>query len=200
MGQKRHDVRTCCWETGPGRPASCRVVTSLQFRKKEKRKERNRISAKSNKANPRRRRCAFVYAMGTLSGAEELGEQVKYWFVSAGKPSTGAQRCSHSETLSQHYMPGSSLRTRVCVWTVYQIWFDPSRHLSLCRSVWVRKESLTQRRADSLNPGQWLLKAKGGELTLPFSMWYPISSKHPRNVWWRNEWRNKWASWFWEQF
>lgn len=115
MGQKRHDVRTCCWETGPGRPASCRVVTSLQFRKKEKRKERNRISAKSNKANPRRRRCAFVYAMGTLSGAEELGEQVKYWFVSAGKPSTGAQRCSHSETLSQHYMPGSSLRTRVCV-------------------------------------------------------------------------------------
>lgn len=38
---------------------------------RKKRKERNGISAKSNKANPRRKRCAFVYAMGTLSGAED---------------------------------------------------------------------------------------------------------------------------------
>ena len=68
---------------GPGRLASCRVVTSLQFLKKEKRRERNGVSAKSNKANHDRRRCAFVYAMGTLSGAEEMDVQVKYWFVSA---------------------------------------------------------------------------------------------------------------------
>ena len=74
-------------------------------------------------------------------------------------------------------MPDSSLRTSVCVWIIYQIWFDPSHHLSFCRSVWVRKGRLTQRKADSFNPCQWLLKAKGGELTLPFSMWYPISSK-----------------------
>ena len=84
-------------EDGPGRLASCRVVTSLQFLKKEKRRERNGVSAKSNKANHDRRRCAFVYAMGTLSGAEEMDVQVKYWFVSAGKPSAGVQRCSHSE-------------------------------------------------------------------------------------------------------
>ena len=83
MGQERHEVSTRCWKNGPGRLASCRVVTSLQFLKKEKRRERNGVSAKSNTANHSRRRCAFVYALGTLSGAEEMDVQVKYWFVRA---------------------------------------------------------------------------------------------------------------------
>lgn len=63
---------------------------------------------------------------------QRMDEQVKYWFVSAGKPSTGVRRCSHSETLSQHYMPGSSLRTRVCVCELFTK-FDLTLHAT-CHS------------------------------------------------------------------